>query len=167
MSKVLILTGPCGAGKTTISELLEKEHGFIRINGDILDTEFFPQGGQWLEKNHVALIKSHDKILAKTKEAFDSGSNVVVDYIIFDKHLDFFEKFKKEFGNNLAIKVLFPDQKHLNQRDINHQCWTSGPEHISQSYGHFESLKMYLGEKNYIDTSEMTEDEVIKHLLQI
>ena len=41
MPKVLLLTGPGGAGKSTISDMIARDKGFTYLDGDSEDTEFF------------------------------------------------------------------------------------------------------------------------------
>lgn len=94
MAKVLLLTGPGGAGKTTISELLEK-HGYVRVDGDRADSEFFPQGGQWFQENTKKLRDAHDKIIRIAQELHAQGKNVVIDYIIFGRYIEFIDKLTK------------------------------------------------------------------------
>jgi len=154
--KVLILSGPGGSGKTTIAELLVKQCGFILLDGDNEDTEFFPNGKQWLPENSEKLSQAHNKILKKAKKLFEAGNNVVIDYIIFRRYLEFFEKFRREFGNNLEIKILFPSQGIVVGRDKERECWTTGAERIATVRSEFEEIKNELGEENYIDTSDET-----------
>ncbi len=153
------MAGPGGAGKSTIAKLLEKNKGFVYLDGDRADTEFFPKGGQWLPENLESLRKAHDKILKLAKESFDSGQSVVVDYIIFGNYLAFFQKFKKEFGNNLEIKVLLPSFEENVKRDKERECWTTGSERIKTVRKEFEKIKNKLGKENFVDTSEQTPEE--------
>lgn len=164
--RVLILTGPGGAGKTTIAELLEKEYGYIFVDGDNLDSEFFPDGGQWLAENLELLKKAHDKILAHVKEKYDKeGNNIVLDYIIFGDYLNFINKFKKEFRDNLSVKVLLPAKTEVIKRDKERECWTTGEERINAVYKEFEDLKPEIGEENYLDTTRQSSKETAKSLL--
>lgn len=152
--KVLILTGPGGAGKTTIADLLVEKNNYIKIDGDHLDSKFFPDGDQWLPKNLDKLKQAHQKIFNEVKTFFNqSESDIVLDYIIFGDYLEFFEIFKKEFGNNLKIKVLFPSEEETIKRDKERECWTTGVERILAVRDEFESMKKYIGKENYIDTT--------------
>jgi adenylate kinase family enzyme len=166
--KVLILTGSGGSGKTTIANLLVKKHGFIKIDGDKLDTEFFPKGNQWLLKNSKKLSLAHDKILAETKKAHSRSRNVVIDYIIFGNYRDFFKKFKKEFKNSLEIKVLFPSEKETIARDNNRKCWTTGKRRIRKVRTELEAMKNIIGKNNFLDTTDLKQNETLdKYFIKI
>lgn len=161
--KVLILTGPGGAGKTTIAKLLTQKYNFLLIDGDRLDTEFFPNGGQWLPKNTENLAKAHDKILNIIKKLFnEQDKGIVLDYIIFGRYIEFFEKFRKEFGDNLIIKILFPSLDETVKRDWDRKCWTTGIGRILAVRKEFESMKKYIGKENFINSTKQTPEETIK-----
>jgi adenylate kinase family enzyme len=152
--RILILTGPGGSGKTTIADLLVEKCGFIKIDGDNLDTEFFPDGGQWFPENSLKLKQAHKKIFDEVKEIFNKGeNNIVLDYIIFGDYLNFFEMFKKEFGNELEIKVLFPIREEMIKRDKKRECWTTGADRISAVRVELEAIKDMIGKDNFIDTT--------------
>lgn len=161
-NRVIILTGPGGSGKTTIADLLVKRCGFVLLDGDNADTEFFPEGKQWLPENSEKLQKAHSKILKQTKEIFNSGKSVVVDYIIFGHYLEFFKQFRKEFENNLDIKVLFPSQKELIARDKKRDCWTTGKERINTVRKEFDNIRNVIGAENFINTSGQTAEETFR-----
>jgi len=161
--KVLILTGPGGSGKTTIADLLVERCGFIKVDGDYLDTEFFPNRGQWFPGNFKKLKQAQKKIFTEVKKKFNNGeNNVVLDYIIFGNYLEFFEKFKKEFKNNLEIKVLFPTREEMVKRDKERECWTTGSERISAVRAEFEAIKDAIGKDNFIYTTGLTPNATLK-----
>ena len=161
--KVLILIGPGGSGKTTIADLLVQKHNFIKIDGDNLDTEFFPNGGQWMPENLDKLKQAHKKIFTKVKELFDKGEkSVVLDYIIFGDYLNFLEMFKNEFGDKLEVKVLFPTKEEMVKRDEKRECWTTGAERISMVRAEFEAMKDMIGADNFIDTTGQTPEMTLQ-----
>ncbi|MFA6428289.1 MAG: AAA family ATPase [Candidatus Buchananbacteria bacterium] len=155
--KILILTGPGGSGKTTIADLLVQSYGFIKIDGDNLDTEFFPNGGQWFLENSEKLKLAHQKIFTEVKKIFNNGkNNIVLDYIIFGNYLEFLEMFKKEFGSKLEIKVLFPSKEEIVKRDKERECWTAGIDRISTVRAEFGAIADIIGKDNFIDTTGQT-----------
>jgi adenylate kinase family enzyme len=161
MKKVILLTGPGGAGKSTIAELIEKECGYIFIDGDQEDTEFFPNGNQWLPENSENLKKAHTKILNTAKKLVDEEKKVVIDYIIFGQYLDFFKSFSDEFGDDLQIIVLFPEKTEIIDRDKKRECWTTGEERINAVYSEFEEIKNVIGKDKFIDTTGQTAEETL------
>jgi len=162
-SIVLLLTGPGGAGKTTIANLLVDRCDFVRIDGDHLDAEFFPDGGHWFPENLEKLKLAHQKIFSETKKAFKkSKKNIVLDYLIFGDYLNFLKIFKKEFGDDFKFKVLFPTKEEMIKRDKERECWTTGVERITEVREDFEKLRGAIGNDNFIDTTGQTPWETIK-----
>ena len=159
MGKVLLLAGPGGAGKSTIANMLVERRGFVCLDGDSEDTEFFPDGDQWLPENTERLRLAHEKILRKAKLLAGQGKNVVVDYIIFGRYAEFLELFKKEFGDELDIKILMPSQSELIKRDSERECWTTGPDRIAAVYEELMLLKRDIGAGYFLDTSNQTSEE--------
>lgn len=156
---ILILTGPGGSGKSTIAKIISEKCNFLLIDGDQIDTEFFPNGGQSLPENLDNLIKAHNKIFLETKKNYKKGRNIVIDYIIFSDYLNFLNKFKKEFGANLVIRVLLPDEYENIVRDKERSCWTTGPKNIKRVRKEFLSIKGQIGEENYIYNNNQTPKE--------
>ena len=165
-TKVIILTGPGGSGKTTVAEMLEQKLGFVRLDADRADTEFFPHGGQWLPENIENLRKAHDKILQLTQAMVAEGKKVVVDYIIFGDYSHFFKKFKEVFGDDIEVIILFPSIEETIKRDAERECWTTGHERIRVVRGEFEALKTEIGAEHFVDTSAQTPEATFRMLFE-
>jgi len=154
--------GPGGAGKSTIAQFLVEKSGYALLDGDREDTEFFPDGDQWLPESKERLKLAHLKILRKAIELSSQGKSVVVDYIIFGQYEEFLRLFKAAFASSLEIKVLMPSQNELNKRDAERKCWTTGPERIASVYNELLLLKNVIGANHFLDTSGQTPDETFR-----
>jgi adenylate kinase family enzyme len=164
MCNVLLLTGPGGAGKSTIAKLIAERCDYVYLDGDREDTEFFPgeDDYQWAPENKELLRQAHQKILNKTKDLVKEGNNVVVDYIIFGHYLEFLQKFQKEFGNDLTIRVLMPKLEEIIKRDQERNIWTTGAERIKAVSEEFIAIKDQIGADNFIDTTGQTPEETFE-----
>lgn len=162
MPKVLILTGPGGGGKTTIAKLIAERRGFEYLDGDKVDSEFFPDGDEWLPENSEKLRQAHEKILERTKDLIEEGKSVVVDYIIFGRYVGFLDMFKKAFGSDVQVQVLFPSQQELIKRDKEREIWTTGAERIEAVSKEFLAIKDIIGTENFLDTTGQTPEETFE-----
>lgn len=161
MKQVILLTGPSGSGKSTIASLLVSQKGYQLIDGDRLDTEFFPKGGQWDKSNIDNLRKGHDKILAYTKKALMETDKVVIEYIIFDDILNFIDKAKSMFGDSLKVKILFPSESENLKRDNERTNWHTGIDKIRIIRSRLEDIRKQLDPDCFIDTTDLTPEETI------
>ena len=163
--RVMLITGAGGSGKSTIASMLAANNDFVYLDGDNEDTEFFPNGNQWLPKNEDLLKKAHEKILLKTKVLVDDEKNVVIDYIIFGRYTEFIDSFRTEFGDNFSLRVLFPSVKEIVKRDLERECWTTGKERINAVYSELEAARDTIGGENYVDTTEESPEETFQDII--
>lgn len=164
MPKVLLLTGAGGAGKSTVAEIIAKREGYVYLDGDNEDTEFFPDGNQWLPKNTKKLQMAHNKILQKTVELVEQGKSVAIDYIIFGRYAEFVHSFQEKFGDGFSVIVLSPSQEELIKRDIERECWTTGADRIAVVSAELEAIKDVIGIENFLDTTGQSPEETMEAL---
>jgi excinuclease UvrABC helicase subunit UvrB/predicted kinase len=160
-NKILIVSGPWGSGKTTVSKIIERELDFVRINNDDIYKQFFPKicNEMWL---HPKEIDEAERIMVeKIKDSVEKGRNVVADYSGGWRLL----KYKKEFKADVIIKNLFPKKEVIFERYRNREERNEGSlQEIETAMKKQKALEKEIGAKNFIDTSNETPEETfIKH----
>lgn len=161
--KILLLTGPAAAGKTTIAKLLAEQFGFLYLDCDKIDSQFLPEGLHYLLENSPKLKSAHQAILATINKNKTQNKPIVLDYIIFGHYKEFIHGLTTSYPNTV-IAVLFPTKEEMIKRDIERDCWTAGEKRIREVYADFERLEGFIGEKNYLDTTNQTPEQTIASL---
>ncbi len=160
---VIVIAGPTGVGKTTLSKILSKHFNCDYISEDEIAKEVFPDVYKNIEDYPDKLKIAENQLLKRVKELFNSGKCVVIDRINLEK--GFIEEMKKTFQKNLILRVLWPPMKITIERDKRRKGWTSGEDTIRRFYKKYEELKPIIGEKNYIDNSYQTLKETLKRFI--
>ena len=158
---VLILTGPCGVGKTTVSQRLAQSLGMLRISGDEIKDRLFPQIGD-ITQFPDKLQQVKQQLLLESKDQFAQGKSIVVDYVVLGK--PFISQFRTSFGSHLMIKVLFPSYSVIYKRDLQRSCWTSGKACIDGLVLKFEALRDFIGAEHFLDNGGETVEETVVRL---
>lgn len=90
--KVIILTGPCGVGKTTISRLCLKRIDATYISGDEIAKKLFPEVS-YITKHPEKLRVVKEEIFAMSSRIFhDQETTTLIDYVILGG--EYISKFK-------------------------------------------------------------------------
>jgi len=160
---VIIIAGPTGVGKTTLSKMLSRYYDCGYLSEDEIAKEIFPDEYKNIEDypDKVKIIAR--ELFQRAKEIFNSGKCVVMDRINFEK--EFIEEIRKTFDSDLILKVLWPPLETTIERDRIREGWTSGENAIKLFYKKYEELKPDIGEENYIDTSNQTPEETLERFI--
>jgi predicted kinase len=162
---VMVIAGPTGVGKTTLSKLLSEHFNCIYLSEDEIAKEVFPDVYKDIECYPNKLKIVENQLLKRAKEVFDSGRNVVIDMINLERV--FIEENKKTFHKHLILRVLYPPIETAIERDKRRKGWTSGEDTIRRFYKKYEELKPIIGEKNYIDNRHQTPEKTLDKYIAI
>lgn len=160
---VIIIAGPTGVGKTTLSKMLSKHFHCTYISEDEITKEIFPDIYKNIEDYPDKVKIVENLLLKRIKEIFDNRECVVVDIINLEK--EFIEELKKVFKEHLILRVLWSPMETMIERDKRRKGWTSGKNTVKRFYEKYENLKPILGEKSYIDTSHQTPKETFERFI--
>ena len=115
MSKLYIITGPAGVGKSTVSrKIAESKNKSVLIEGD--DIYHQVVGGYvqaWKEGNHLDVFW---KVCVSTiRNYLENGYDVIFNYIVTPTPLEMMKKELKDYS--IKFVVLLVDEKTLLLRD--------------------------------------------------
>lgn len=160
--KVILLSGPCGAGKSSIGRYISQKYGYIHIDGDSVSKRV-----NWEIRNHRIKDRSgylvHQEVIETMEVVLGLGYSVIVTYIIEREVLEDYLLPLKKSGLQPVFRILLPERKVCINRDISRKGWTAGPEFIDKWY----EQQVWLGAKmpgSIIDSSnESLEETVDRH----
>ena len=155
MSKLYIITGPAGVGKSTISKkIAESKKKSVLIEGD----EIYHQviGGYvqaWKEGNHLDVFWK--VCISSVKIYLENGYDVVFNYIVTPMQL---KQLQEEFKNyEIKFVLLLVNEETLLLRDKNRPEEFQMKERCIILLNSFKNNNY--NNQNIIDTSNLTIDE--------
>ncbi len=157
MSKLYIITGPAGVGKSTISrKIAESKNKSVLLEGD--DIYHQVVGGYvqaWKEENHLDIFW---KVCISTIRTYlEDGYDVIFNYIVTPTQL---KQMQEEFKDyDIKFVVLLVDEKMLLLRDkerpkdcqMNERCITLLNSFKNNNYN----------KQNILDTSNLKFNETV------
>ena len=139
---VIVIAGPPGVGKTTLSKMLSEHFNCNYLSEDEIAKEVFPNVYKDIEDYPDKLNIAENQLSKRAKEIFDSGRYVVIDKINLER--GFIEEMKKTFHKQLILWVLWPPMETTIERDKRRAGWTSGEDTIRRFYIKYDELSASL-----------------------
>lgn len=168
MPRVILLTGTCGSGKTTVAALLAAQAGWVHISEDQIWHRCFGKNrGPFLSDEHrLKRRQVHDLVLRQLLPSLDSGRDVVIEACVHESPPEAYEEYRRLFqahGVEWSIRVLHPRLEVAVARDSSRACWSVGAKGVAELQEKFN--RGVLGAECYLDNSDETPEETMRRLL--
>lgn len=161
-SKVILISGTAGAGKSTIGQHIEREHGYVLIDGDATGYRLRQRArtGPAVKADEYLC---HREVIRTMLVTLGLGYNVVVSYVIELADLARYERALAGLGVCYSIRFLTPSREACLARDKHRPCWTAGEEYVDKWFAGFQAM-MATHSALCIDNSlETVEQTVARH----
>lgn len=167
-SRVLLLTGTCGSGKTTVAALLAERQGWVHVSEDEIWQRLFgkDRGAFGSEEHRRKRREVHAVAFARIREALAAGADVVVDATVHETPPEALYEYREWFaahGVAWTIRVLHPRLEVAVARDAHRRAWTVGAQRVAALRAKFSGGE--IGRECFLDTSGETPEETMTRLL--
>jgi len=163
MKSLYLITGPSGIGKSTISEIISNKSNCALIEGDTI--YHMVQGGfipAWEEGNHLELFWKNSTDLITN--FLNNDFNVVFNYIIMPKDIEYIKKTLKDANVEIKLVVLIANEKTLISRDKTRPVDCQMGERSLILLNEFK--KAEFNDNNIFDTSEYAIENIVKEIIE-
>jgi len=168
MNYVLVVTGTCGSGKTTIASLIGQRDGWAHSSEDKLWLAMFGRDcGAFGSDEHIRKREAvHAAVFRFVLTALADRRSVVIDATVheappsaFYEYRDFFE------ATHIAwvLRVLHPALAVAIERDARRCGWHAGPERVAKLRAKFNASTF--DESTFTDTSSESAEVTLQRVL--
>jgi predicted kinase len=167
--RVVVLTGTCGSGKSTVAGLLALRAGWLRISEDEIWPRRFgkDRGGFGTPEHRAKRAVVHREILERVQEALGAGDNVVVDATIHEAPPEALEEYRALFadgGIRWHLCVLHPRLEVAVARDAGRGRGSLGAAAVASLFAKFTGRMIPTG--CFLDTSAESPDATVERVLE-
>jgi predicted kinase len=167
MSRVIILTGTCGSGKSTVASLIAKL-GWLRISEDDLWKERFGRnrGLFGSDEHRNKRQQVHQEVFGIITMGLSNQQSIVIDATVHESPPEAFHEYQSWFeahGIAWCLRVLHPSLEVAITRDSKRSGWHAGPDRVSDLYAKFTGT--VFGREAFIDTTLETPQETMIRVL--
>ena len=163
--KLIILNGPSGVGKSTISALLHADMS----NSILIDVDEVRRSiPDYKENRQESLMQSYEKTASMIDEAFKIEQNVIIDKTItYSDTLDLFISVAKKHNAEVYEFLLFADKATIQAR-ADERGYRPGslltPERVGELWEKIDALRKERSSALVIDTKDKDIQETLSEI---
>ena len=166
--KVLVLTGTCGSGKSTIASLIGSRAGWCRVSEDDIWPRHFgkDRGAFGTAEHRQKRGVVHREVLENARLARRDGLNVVIDATIHEAPPEALEEYRVMFadaGIQWHLCVLHPRLEVAVARDAGRESGTLGAVRVEALHSKFNGCA--IPAECFLDTSAEPPEVTAEHVL--
>jgi predicted kinase len=166
--KVVVLTGTCGSGKSTVAGLIALRVGWRHISEDeIWPRRFGKDRGVFGTPEHrVKRAVVHQEVLERVQAALRAGDNVVVDATIHEAPPEALEQYRtlfEEAGIRWHLCVLHPRLEVAVARDAGRGRRSLGTASVASLFAKFTGH--VISPSCFLDTSAESPEATVDRVL--
>ena len=132
---VLLLSGTCASGKSTLSYLLARQYGAVQIDGDWITHLRQAELGRKVDFNEI-----HNEMLVLAEGFVRLGKTVVIAHVILPEAMVIYHDFFTSHKIPYMAAVLMPAESSVLEWNLNRKCWPkTTPEYWVKKF--YDDLK--------------------------
>lgn len=157
---VLLISGTCAAGKTTIGTLLSEKYGYHHIEGD----EVKKHAQQRDVTKKINWNEMHSEILQKSLQS--EYEKIVISYVILPDKLSLYKDFYEKHDISFSIVILMPSLANVYERNNTRTCWNrpTPKKFIDEFYNAFLANKDKYG-KYFLNNTSLDIEETAEKIV--
>lgn len=160
-NEILLITGTCASGKTTVGEILSRQYGYKHIDGDQFKRELKKRRG--LEK--LDWDEIHEDLISHAIE-LSTRANVVISHVVLPPNLGVYQAICSNLDALFRFIILMPSRETVYSRNKNRTCWSSPTpkKFIDEFYDSYIEAVNALSE-NVLDNSNQSPLETATQIM--
>lgn len=160
--RVIVISGPVGAGKTAVGQYIERHWGYVFIDGDAISKRLNYRARQ-NGASHCDEAFYHPETMRTAMVVLGLGYDVVVGHVFDADQLQAYEDRLAPYGICPLVRVLVPSREACIRRDIERPCWTAGTDFVDRWYAQQSALRDVFPLAVVDTSSEAVEETVARH----
>jgi predicted kinase len=165
---VILLTGTCGSGKSTVAELIARVEGWVRVSEDDIWPRLFGRDRSpfGTDEHRAKRAMVQEQVLQRVRLARASNRKIVLDATVHESPPEALLEYGARFHSEripLRVCVLQPELSVAIARDAARLRGSLGEDRVASLYAKFTGA--VLPERCFLNTSQETAEETATRVL--